>query len=152
MTANLAELRAMCQSRALVRSQNHWLSLRAHSVRPPRGVVALGLMSLCENCPLQRLRRLLCGRAQPFRTPGLRLSSSGSVACRKATGFRAVLVGLWADPVVTRKFHVASRRINNLRELSGERAAEPLCPNRRFHSGSEAPPFRSAPQHFLRSL
>ena len=84
MTANLAELRAMCQSRALVRSQNHWLSLRAHSVRPPRGVVALGLMSLCENCPLQRLRRLLCGRAQPFRTSTLRSSSFGSAACRKA--------------------------------------------------------------------
>ena len=87
MTANLAELRAMCQSRALVCSQNHWLSLRAHSVRPPRGVVALGLMSLCENCPLQRLRRLLCGRAQPFRTSGLRSSSFGSAACRKARGF-----------------------------------------------------------------
>jgi hypothetical protein len=39
--------------------------------------------------------------------------------------FRTVPVGLWADPVVTRKFHVASRRINNLRELSGEQVAEP---------------------------
>ena len=43
----------------------------------------------------------------------------------KPEAFRTVLVGLWADPVVTRKFHVASRRINNLRELSGEQAAEP---------------------------
>jgi len=42
--------------------------------------------------------------------------------------FRTVPVGLWADPVVTRKFHVASRRINNLRELSGEQAAEPHQP------------------------
>ena len=41
----------------------------------------------------------------------------------KPEAFRTVLVGLWADPVVTRKFHVASRRINNLRELSGEQAA-----------------------------
>ena len=31
-----------------------------------------------------RLCRLLCGRAQPFRTAGLRLNSLGSAACRKA--------------------------------------------------------------------
>ena len=46
----------------------------------------------------------------------------------KPEAFRTVPVGLWADPVVTRKFHVASRRINNLRELSGEQAAEPQDP------------------------
>jgi hypothetical protein len=63
-----------------------------------------------------------------------------SLRSGRAEPFRTVPVGLWADPVVTRKFHVASRRINNLRELSGEQAAEP----RFFHTfvglGWDRPP------------
>jgi len=48
----------------------------------------------------------------------------GSLLPGKPEAFRTVPVGLWADPVVTRKFHVASPRINNLRELSGEQGGE----------------------------
>src|SRR6516165_1299761 len=40
-----------------------------------------------EGVKKSRLCGLLCGRAQPFRTSGSRLSSSGSAACRKAAGF-----------------------------------------------------------------
>ena len=82
-----------------------------------------------EGVKKSRLRRLLCGRAQPFRTSGARLNSFWvQPLAGKPEAFRTVPVGLWADPVVTRNFHVASRRINNLRELSGEQAAEPQDP------------------------
>ena len=40
-----------------------------------------------EGVKKSRLCRLLCGRAQPFRTAGLRLNSLGSATCRKAVGF-----------------------------------------------------------------
>ena len=85
-----------------------------------------GLQSLGENvgsgkaAPPPAVRKPVAFR-QATEPEELNLKRSG-----RAEPFRTVSAGLWADPVVTRKFHVASRRINNLRELSGERAAEPL--------------------------
>jgi len=40
-----------------------------------------------EAVKKSRLCRLLCGRAQPFRTAELTVNSLGSAACRKAVGF-----------------------------------------------------------------
>jgi len=70
-------------------------------------------------------------RLKPFRPSGQKEKNNkvfGSAASGKPEAFRTVPVGLWADPVVTRKFHVALGRINNLRELSGEQAAKPRHP------------------------
>jgi len=83
------------------------------------------------KCEISRLCRLLCGRAQPFRPTAKKrktIKFLGSVSSRKAGGFPHSPCRPVADPVVTRKFHVASRRINNLRELSGEQGAEPHWP------------------------
>ena len=85
--------------------------------------------SRCEKIARRwpvRLRRLLCGKPAAFRQVAeAKEFNPKPEGPEGAEPFRTVPVGLWADPVVTRKFHVASRRINNLRELSGEQAAEP---------------------------
>ena len=49
--------------------------LRSHSAQR-RNILAQG----ARRCEKSRLCRLLCGRAQPFRTAGLRLNSLGSAA------------------------------------------------------------------------
>ena len=46
-----------------------------------------GLPRALEGVKKSRLCRLLCGRARDFRAAGLRLSSLGSAACRKAVSF-----------------------------------------------------------------
>jgi hypothetical protein len=44
-------------------------------------------LALLEGVKKSRLCRLMCGKAQPFRTPGPTLKQLGWAACRKATGF-----------------------------------------------------------------
>src|SRR6516225_3013650 len=122
--------------RAVVRQFDVEPALRRHFT--PHGEVNSSLpyaqgnfLDKVENSSLSRGVRgcaaALCGKAQPFliRSKRRKNKALDCAASGKPEAFRTVPVGLWADPVVTRKFHVPSRRINNLRELSGEQAAKP---------------------------
>jgi len=77
-----------------------------------------------------RLGRLMCGKAQPFRTPGSTLEHLGCAACRKATGFPQIKRRSRKQPVIAIFSHLQSLSV--LREPHGRernrtasQAAEP---------------------------
>jgi outer membrane protein TolC len=105
MNGNIGDLRAIGQSRAPLRSQNHRLSSRVHSVRPPKGVVALGLIALFFVVPSPLL-------------PARDGSPSGALAFEPAVNSRAASRSEGAigtgDAPVTLTFQDALERAGHL--------------------------------------
>jgi outer membrane protein TolC len=105
MSGTVGELQSVCRSRALVRSQNHWLSFRVHSLRPPRGTVALGLMALVFAPPVP----LLCALdGSPSGAPGFEpvVNSRAAGRSEDATGTSDAPLTLTFQDALDRASHL----------------------------------------------